>query len=718
MDTEYMKSSTGSMGVQTQRNAALIVSLNTRYEHENPSPWYLKAAWEAQENHVRSLWDVCVLSKTINDNIGHLFGAIVRAKPDLVAFSCYIWNREMTLKLCRDLAEAFPHLILVAGGPEVSFGLGAEDYIAAGVHFTLSGEGEEKFPYLLKRLSETMTADVPTVGKAATAEAGSENPLFSSKSLSEMMTEDDSAVVKTTPSCENETVESGQQTPRTCLHPERVLADERLMLATQVMPLPADKLHSPLCDDYLKLLGGRIAYVESSRGCPFQCSYCLSSESKGLTWMPLARVYCELDALVSSGAKVVKFVDRTFNLKEDRTLAIWRYLLRFSKSNVVFHFEISPDLLSDTEIQLLSEMPVGLVQIEAGFQTVHAETLTSIHRLMDVKKAMQQLKKVLEKDNVHVHADLIAGLPGEDLNLFATSLNELTEVFPHHLQLGFLKLLRGTRMDREADAWGFVRRGYPPYEVIASQALPVIDMLHLKDIEETLERFYNSGRFLFTMQQLLLVFETPYALYAQLAESQRENSLFERAVSSETLFRFLLSFIERTPFSLQCGVSREVLHTFLCLDFVCAHKNPFLPEWLTDGEEVAEVKTNDLHTAYPIEDLDDRQIHSPIKNRFFARRIIWTVPKMRGVRVVEALPMEKSGFGTTTSAESMLKGSVIVDIPADDTVIEADANKFLILIDTKRVHPVLGRPELVVLHRNIFLHKAMKEGRIERATLL
>jgi len=570
----------------------LIVSLNARYEHENPAPWYLKASCDARGG---SCGEVSVLSATINDEPNRVFAAVAQAMPDIAALSCYIWNRDLQLRLCADLHAAFPGMVLVVGGPEVSYGNGADDYLTAGAGYVLAGEGEARFPELLAVLAR-----------------------------------------KETPS--GVRIAEWQAIPS---------------------PLPAESLRSPCCAEYLARMKGRIAYIESSRGCPYRCAYCLSSESGGMTWIPLERVFQEIEQLVSAGAKVIKFVDRTFNLSEARTLAIWSHLPRYRDAGVVFHFEIAPDRLTAPMMTELASLPPGLVQIEAGIQSTHAGTLSRIDRSMDVRKALDSLEKVTARGNVHVHADLIAGLPGESLSEFAKSFDALAAVRPHHLQLGFLKLLRGTRLWRESEKWGYVYRQYAPYEVIASRAMTALDMLRLKEIEETVERFRNSGRFLLVLQWLSVPCPSEFTLYGQLADLQKEMGLLDRAVSSDTLFRCMKAFLGKLT------VPDAMYGLFLLrLDWICAHRNPFLPDWLSDGENRISAETNHLRAAYGEGDEKRGTDARTLKNRYHA---VFGVP--------EASIREGVRYAVGSS----------IGMPS------------ILLIDTKDINPVTGRPDVVAI---------------------
>lgn len=620
----------------------LLVSLNARHEHENPAPWYLKAACDAAfirscskekpgltdvakaiENDsfadtsamdeslpaIAPASDSCsaldseiyVLSRTINEELRRIFAAIVRQRPDVVGLSCYIWNRDMLLKLCRDLKACFPNTYIVAGGPEVSYGDGGDEFIDAGVDCIIAGEGEVRFPELLSMLRD---------GR------------FPNK--------------------------------------------EKLAEFKTVMPaLKAEHMFFLRSSEYLTQLKGKIAYVEASRGCPYRCSYCLSSENSTMTLLPLDEVFLSIKALVSAGVRIIKFLDRTFNLDEKRTQTIWNFLQQFAGTGVTFHFEISPDLLTEEMLSTLAACIPGLFQLEAGIQSVHEKTLLNIRRKMNVPKALQNLGEISKQGNVHLHADLIVGLPGEGLGQIIESVDLLTETRPHHLQLGFLKLLKGTAIWREKSSWGYISREYAPYEILASRTLSAQEVIRLKEVEETIERFYNSGRFLLTLQWLLVRYRSAYDLFERLTDFQHNMAILEHAVSSETLFKCMLAFLGKM---LDSDYTNAVF-TLLKLDWVCAHKNPFTPRWLDLINIEAINETNDALEAYGIDVTKFKGGKSAPKNRFYAAYIDFSPGEFLGVYRL-----------------SDQKGNIIGRFK------EGTDHKARVLIDTLEINPVLGRP--------------------------
>ncbi len=484
----------------------LLVAINAKYEHEGLAVWCLKAACQYKG------LPVTVRQYSINDSDQRIWASLLEEYPDVIAFSCYIWNREMVLKLISDLKKAKPHCIIIVGGPEVSYEGSELDYNAAGADFIVKGEGEGKLPPLLTALGE---------GGVASA----------------------NALLETEDRCREEM-----------------------------------GYRSPFVPEYLNRIRDRIAYIESSRGCPYRCAYCLSSESQGLVLFPLEEVMADIEGLVASGAKVIKFVDRSFNVNEKHSLEIWEFIRKFPREKITFHFEINPDRLTKAQMESLMSMPTGLVQVEAGIQSVNPRTLREVSRVMDVDLALQNIKSLVDKGNIHVHADLIAGLPYEGMESFKESFNRIYGVKPHHLQLGFLKLIHGTRIRREAEKHGYKYREYPPYEVIENQYLSSDDMLRLKGVEEVLDRTYNSGRLSLTLDYLLNYFSTPFDLYEGFALFLKARSQLYQPVSAARLFELLRDYALELE-----NMDTLALDSYIALDYACSLKNTVIPDFLSDS---------------------------------------------------------------------------------------------------------------------------------------
>lgn len=491
------------------RMKTLLVAINSQYVHSNLAVRYLKAACD------ESCGEVKVLEFTINETLMHIFSSIVREVPDVVAFSCYIWNIELVTKLCSDLKKANPDAILIAGGPEVSFDHGG--LLKGCTDYLIAGEGEEKLPFLLRRLNS--------------------GDLISS--------------------AETEWL-------------NRFSTVERF----EVLPSP----YSPSLS-----LENRIAYIEASRGCPFRCGYCISSITQGVRYFPIHKVYAALDVLICSGTRIIKFVDRTFNANEQRSLEVWNYLLRYAHKGIVFHFEIDPGLLSENMLNCLERMPAGLIQLEAGIQSVHPETLEAVERPWKIGKAFEMLRRVISLGNIHVHVDLIAGLPYESYAKFSKSFNLAMGLHAHHCQLGFLKLLRGSALRRQAQQWDYKYRTYPPYEVISNRDISPQEIIRLKDIEACVELFYNSGRFAVTLQYLEKKLETTdsFTFYESLSVFLRGRRYLDRPVRAPELYEILHEFIRESNPPVSEGIKE-----FMRLDYLRSFKNPSIPVFLRSDADI------------------------------------------------------------------------------------------------------------------------------------
>lgn len=412
----------------------LLAALNAKYIHSCLALYYLK------ESLAQSGLEAEIREFTINIRIAEIARDIFRCQPDLVAFSCYIWNREETLRVCAILKKVLPQVTIVLGGPEVSFS-GRElllDHPA--VDYVVVGEGERTFPELIKRLtSGEGVAEIPGV------------------------------------------VWRGSEEPRQ--NQERPTIDD------------LDQIPFPYADHTLANLQNRIIYYEASRGCPFQCLYCLSSRLQGMRYFSLHRVRRDLRRLIAAGVKQVKFVDRTFNCHPERTREIISFLIDLHPAEINFHLEIAADLLDQQTIALLQRAPAGLFQLEIGVQSTNPQVLTLIRRRMDFSRVRQAVLQLQQAQNVHLHLDLIAGLPEEDLSSFENSFNQVFALHPHQLQLGFLKLLPGTELMKRAGEWSLVFQDNPPREILQTRVLDYAQLLELKEVEAVLERYYNSGRF-------------------------------------------------------------------------------------------------------------------------------------------------------------------------------------------------------------------------------
>lgn len=457
----------------------LLTAINAKYIHSNPAIYSLRAyAGEELQEQVE------LANYTINQSTSDILADIYKRKPDVIGFSCYIWNITMVLEIVAELHKLRPELPIWLGGPEVSFdapGLLEEYPMITGV---MIGEGEETFKELLEYY-------VDHKGE----------------------------------SCEL------TQIPGLCL-PSGY---------TAMRPL-ADMNKIPFLYHNLEDFENKIIYYESSRGCPFRCSYCLSSIDKMVRLRNLDIVKKELQFFLDKQVKQVKFVDRTFNCNHQHAMEIWKFILKHDNGVTNFHFEISADILNEEEIALLSQMRPGLVQLEIGVQSTNPETIRAINRTMNVEKLEKIVAAINRRKNVHQHLDLIAGLPYEDYESFGRSFNRVYAMEPEQLQLGFLKVLKGSQMQEKAKEYGICYLDKPPYEVLYTRWLSYENVLQLKGIEEMVELYYNSCQFRYTLRFLVKQFASPFAMFEKLAEFYEKKGYFTNSPARAYRYHVLLEF--------------------------------------------------------------------------------------------------------------------------------------------------------------------------------
>lgn len=418
---------------------------------------------------------------TINNRVEEILEDIYDRKPKAIGFSCYIWNREMILELITELHKLLPELPIWLGGPEAF--LDAERILAEypAVTGIMAGEGEETFAELLAYY---------VTGKG------------SLQGIAGLVLRDGATA-------------------------------KRELLSLTEIPF----LYEDTAD-----FENRIIYYESQRGCPFSCSYCLSSIDKKVRFRDIDVVKQELQFFLEKRVKQVKFVDRTFNCNHAHAVEIWRYIREHDNGITNFHFEIAGDILNDEEIELLNSMRAGLVQLEIGVQSANAETLAEIRRITDLEKLKAAVAQIRQGGRVHQHLDLIAGLPFEDYESFGRSFDVVYAMQPNQLQLGFLKVLKGSYMYEKAADYGLAYTDVPPYEVLYTKWISYAGIRRLKKIEQMVEIYYNSGQFVHTLSALQRSFQSPFALYEALADYYAENGFFIETPSRLYRYQILLSF--------------------------------------------------------------------------------------------------------------------------------------------------------------------------------
>lgn len=512
----------------------LLTAINAKYIHSNLAVYSLRAAAGPIREQVE------LAEFTINHRTEDILRDIYRRKPDVLFFSCYIWNMLYVAELTAECKKVMPEVPVWLGGPEVSYD--AEQFLREHpeVDGILCGEGEESF----RRLG------ICYVNHAADADHLAEIPgLVFRRNLTE---QGGSADVNMAAG-ELAGIQTNPPTP---------------LVDLSTLPFPYEELTD---------FENRIIYYESSRGCPFSCSYCLSSIDKSVRFRSLELVLPELQFFLDRRVPQVKFVDRTFNCRKSHAMAIWKYLLDHDNGITNFHFEIAADLLDDEELALIRRMRPGLIQLEIGVQSTNPRTLEAICRKTDLAEIREAAAKVRAGKNIHQHLDLIAGLPYEDYDSFGRSFDDVYAMKPDQLQLGFLKVLKGSRMYREATEYGIVRRALPPYEVLRTPWLPFADVLRLKMIEEMVENYYNSHQFDETLKALVPAFSSPFAFFERLAEFYEERQEEQRKHSRVQRYELLLGFI-RKNFPEQ----EELYRQLLTIDYYLRERAKARPDFAPD----------------------------------------------------------------------------------------------------------------------------------------
>ncbi|MEY8354437.1 DUF4080 domain-containing protein [Lachnospiraceae bacterium 54-53] len=469
----------------------LLAALNAKYIHSNPGIYSLKAYAEkfVKEPELEAgSFRIEIGEYTINNQPDDILKDIYERKPDAVGFSCYIWNISYILELVRDLPKVLPQVEIWLGGPEVSYDAAEILSREGSVYGIMMGEGEETFSRVVRcYLNGSGRFDLID-GVAVRNDAGTpvENPL---KTVVDMSS----------------------------------------------IPF----LYSDLAD-----FENRIVYYESSRGCPFSCSYCLSSLDKSVRFRDTGLVLEELDFFLERRVPQVKFVDRTFNCSRKHTMDIWRHIAEHDNGVTNFHFEISADLLNEEELELMSRMRPGLIQLEIGVQSTNPDTIQEIRRQTDLTLLKKTVARINSFGNIHQHLDLIAGLPHEDYGSFRNSFNEVYRMKPEQLQLGFLKVLKGSFMAEKAEEYGVRFRQKPPYEVLSTRWLDYGEILKLKVLEDMLEVYGNSGQFRTVMKELCREFETPFDMFEALAEYYDKQGMSQISHSRMARYEILERFIK------------------------------------------------------------------------------------------------------------------------------------------------------------------------------
>lgn len=533
----------------------LLCAVNAKYIHSNLAVYSLKAY--SQEIAKEHGWEVKLKEYTINHYTEDILQDIYKEKADVVVFSCYIWNISMIYDICEDLKLAAPKTEIWLGGPEVSYD--SEEVLKKHPEISLImlGEGERTFSLLL---SGKKKEEIPGIAWRESAFS-----VFNKTAIA-MESEGKEDVGRDT----------AEATDGCVMEDQKSLEDRQNIRKNLQGPLLSmDEL--PFVYKDMKEFEHKIVYYETSRGCPFSCSYCLSSIDKTVRLRSLEKVYEELDFFMAQRVPQVKFVDRTFNCNREHARGIWKYLVEKDNGVTNFHFEVSADLITEEDIEIMSQMRPGLIQLEIGVQSTYEPTIKEIRRTMNLAKLQDKVAKVKALGNIHQHLDLIAGLPYENLERFIQSYNDVYAMEPDQLQLGFLKVLKGSYMEEKAKDYGLVYRKKPVYEVISTEWMSYDDILLLKKVEEMTEVYYNSCQFRHTLQYLLHFAESPFAFYRDLGGYYEEHGLFDRKHNRTARYEILRDFAMERKMG-----EDDVVTELLTYDLYLREKIKARPDWAKD----------------------------------------------------------------------------------------------------------------------------------------
>lgn len=498
-------------------NKILLTAINAKYIHTNLAIRYLQKFASKYEDIIDTV------EYTINQNVDFIIQEIHKKNPDLLLFSCYIWNIELIKIIIRDYKKIAPDTKIVLGGPEVSYDAQSLMEQFPEIDFVIIGEGEVTFLELMEGLIDK-ERDISNINGIVCRIKG----------------------------------QIRQNKQREALNMDDV-------------PFVYEK--------GFKEFENRIIYYETTRGCPFNCQYCLSSIEKGVRFRSLNLVFNELQLFLDEKVMQVKFVDRTFNCKKSHAMAIWQYLHEHDNGYTNFHFEISADLLDEETIEFLKVVRPGLFQFEIGIQSTNDITISHIQRKTDFNKLANVVKRINKLNNIHQHLDLIVGLPGEDYTSFKASFNDVYALEPDQLQIGFLKILKGSGMEQKKKEFGIIYREKAPYEVLQTNDLSYEEIIKLKMIEEMVEIYFNSHNFRYTIKYIEQFFDHPFNLYEALALYWEKNSYHTFNHNKTKLYTILLEFYTETV-----NKDDNSIKNILKFDMYLQEKVKKFPDWFEQDE--------------------------------------------------------------------------------------------------------------------------------------
>ncbi|MGL5713638.1 MAG: B12-binding domain-containing radical SAM protein [Paraclostridium sp.] len=495
----------------------LLTTLNSKFIHTNLAIRYLKQFVKDIEDI-----DVTIREYTINNDLDYILKDINKSKYDVILFSTYIWNINDIVKLCHNLKKINPNIKIALGGPEVTYDSDQSMEIHTFVDYILYGEGELVFRDFVKYLKGELEVD----------------------EVKGIVHREDNKVIKNKPM--------------------------ELLTNLDLIPSPYENLNK---EEY----ENRIVYYETSRGCPFNCQYCLSSTIQGLRYFSIDRVKKDLKALINARVSQIKFIDRTFNANKKFAMEIMKFLMENDNDYTTYHFEVTAHLLTDDMLAFLSTCKEGLFQFEIGVQSTNEKVLEAVGRRDDFKKLSHVVQKIATFRNIHQHLDLIAGLPYEDYNSFENSFNDVFNLGIEHLQLGFLKMIKGTGVRNDADIHEYRYKEYPPYEILYNKYISYNEILKLKDIEEILEKYYNSKNFILSMRYIIHNYykQSPFKFFEAFAVYFDEKGYFDASQGKNQLYKILLDFYVD-----KIGVNIELFREILKYDYISLGKTSNVPNFM------------------------------------------------------------------------------------------------------------------------------------------
>ncbi|MZK49474.1 B12-binding domain-containing radical SAM protein [Clostridium beijerinckii] len=498
----------------------LITAVDSKFIHSNLAVRYLKSFTRDMD------YESKIKEFTINDREGRILEEIIKEKPDIVAFSTYIWNVELISRVANLIKRVDSNIEILYGGPEVSFD--SRSFLKNNVgEYVIEGEGEKTYrDFILYKLGKIKLEDVRGLHYKI-----------------------------------NDVVYSNEKRP---------------LMSMDEIVFPYEENED---------LTNKIVYYEASRGCPFNCKYCLSSTSHGVRFLDIDRVLKDLMYFINKEVRLVKFVDRTFNCNSKFAMAIWDFLIN-QDTNTQFHFEISADILKPQEIELLSKAPKGRFRFEVGVQTTNDEVLRNINRFVNFSDIKEKVLEIEALRNIDQHLDLIAGLPGEDYESFKKSFNDMYEIKPEEIQLGFLKLLKGSSMREDAEKYGMEYSPYPPYEILKTDKISYEELLKLKKVEEMVDKYYNSQKFNHIIRYFERKFELPFDFYYSLGMFFEDKGYFSKNIGNAEYYKVFLDYSESV-----LQESNKHLKEIIRFNYLIFNKKRGLPEFLRSDMEKEEEKS-------------------------------------------------------------------------------------------------------------------------------